>query len=58
MKKTKKWYSVTEFAEAVNMTRQGVHRRINSGLLPAQKIGSTYVVRGDFIAMTHKQVRA
>ncbi len=36
--------SVTEAAEQLGLTRAGVQRRIDSGVLPAIKIGSTWAI--------------
>lgn len=38
------WLSVTEVAEAENVTRQGVIRAIEYGRLPAYMVGSQYII--------------
>ena len=41
--------SVTQAAEALNITRPAVQQRIDSGALPATKVGSTWVIPADAV---------
>ena len=44
MEKTKIFYSITEVAKLLHVTRQAIFDRIQRGTLKAQKIGATYVI--------------
>ena len=39
-----KYYSVTEVADALDVTRQAIFDRINRGTLKAERIGNQFVI--------------
>lgn len=42
--KRKKYYSVTELAEKLGLSRVAVFKKIQKGQLPAEKIGRAYAI--------------
>ncbi|MEA3449428.1 MAG: helix-turn-helix domain-containing protein [Patescibacteria group bacterium] len=42
--KNKNFYSVTELARALNISRQSVLQKINKGQLKAEKVGRNYII--------------
>jgi len=44
MKKGSQFFSVTEVAKILGVSRQAIIDRINRGTLEAQKVGTTFVI--------------
>ncbi len=44
MAEHKTFYSVTELAKLLKVTRPAIFDRINRGTLKAQKVGATYII--------------
>lgn len=45
--KSQKFFSTTEAARILGISRQAVFQKIRAGLIPAQKIGRNYIIAAD-----------
>ena len=51
----KKFYTITEVAELLGITRQAVHKRIKKGMIKATRIGRIYAIPAEIFKNISKK---